>query len=338
MTSAPRTLSRRQLLRTCALGLTALPGMNLLAQTAGSAAAWPQRPVSVLVGFPAGTSPDLTARLLADHLAGLMAKQPFVVENRPGAGGNIATAALARATNNHTIGVLINGNMTIAQLLNPNVGFDPQTDLAPIALIGSAPYVLTVNADLAKGLDAQAFLNKAREAGQSWNYGSPGMGTVAHLGMELLKNRLNLQTTHVPYKGNPEAIQAVISGEIQMSLLPPATALAQQKAGKVALIGITSAKRSALTGDLPSLQEFGAQGLDLEVWNAVAAPASMPQAMQAQLRQAVAQALALPEVQAKLREQGWLVGDTSEQALRQRIEADALALGNIIREQNIRLE
>ncbi|WP_347485088.1 tripartite tricarboxylate transporter substrate binding protein [Vandammella animalimorsus] len=331
-------LSRRQLLRSSALGLAALPGLHWPLASAADHASWPSRPVTLMVGFPGGTSPDLTARLLAEHLGQFLAnRQPLVVENRPGAGGNVATAALARARDEHTIGVLINGNMTIARLLNPKLGFDPHKDLAPIALIGTAPYVLTVNAALAKDLSPAQFLAKAREAGSQWNYGSPGIGTVAHLGMELLKSRTGITPVHVPYQGNPQALQAIVSGEIQMALLPPATALAQQKAGTVALIGITSAARSPLTGELPSLQELGVQGLDLEVWNAVAAPAHMPEAIQAQLREAVGKALALPEVKQKLLAQGWVVQDTSVAALRQRIAADTQALGDIIREQDIQI-
>ncbi|RMX06040.1 tripartite tricarboxylate transporter substrate binding protein [Corticibacter populi] len=333
----PFRTDRRQLLRQALAGLATLP-LARLGQAAGAAAAWPSQPVKVLVGFPGGSSPDLTARLLVEYLAPVLSAQPVIVENRSGAGGNIAAAALARASDQHTISVMINGNMTIARLLNPKLGFDPLTDLAPIALIGSAPYVLTANAQLAQGLEPAQFLDKARQAGDRWNYGSPGLGTVAHLGMELLKSRTGIAPLHVPYQGNPQALQAVISGEIQMSLLPPAMALAQQKAGRVALIGITSATRSALTGNLPSLQELGAKGLDLEVWNAVAAPATLPPEIQARLREAVTEALAIPEARQKLLEQGWVVGDTSAKALRDRIAADTEALGTIIREQHIRID
>lgn len=330
------TLHRRRMLQTSAAGLLvwSVAGLSA-AQTTSS---WPQRPVHILVGFPGGSSPDLSARLLAEPLRKAFGQYAFVVENRAGASGNIAAANLARASDQHTISVMINGNMTIAKLLNPQLGFDPQRDFAPIALIGSAPYILAVHPELAKGLSPQELLAQAQAVGSAWNYGSPGLGTVAHLGMELIKSRTGIQAQHVPYQGNPQAIQALLSGEIQMSLLPPAMALAQHKADKLALIGITSSARSVLTGDLPTLNELGVSGLDLEVWNAVAAPADMPLAIQAQLSQAIATILAEPAMQQQLREQGWVVSDTSPAALRQRIAADTQALGAIIQEQGIRLD
>ncbi|MDO4704789.1 MAG: tripartite tricarboxylate transporter substrate binding protein [Comamonadaceae bacterium] len=339
--SASPAWPRRRFLRAGAASMLA-PSLPLAALAADGkpAAAWPSRPVTVLVGFPGGSSPDLTARLLAERLREATGAS-FVVENRPGAAGNIAAAALARATDHHTISVMINGNMTIARMLNPQLTFDPLTAFAPIALVGTAPYVLATPVALAQGLDAAGWLAKARAEGSRWNYGSPGVGTVAHLGMELIKSRLGLAPVHVPYQGNPQALQALLAGEIQLSLLPPALALAQQKAGKLALIGITSAKANPLTGDLPTLQSLGAQGLDLEVWNAIAAPAGMPEAVQAQLRKTTAEVLADAPVRQKLLEQGWVVGgaegDTSADALRRRIAADTEALGAIIREQNIRI-
>ncbi|THU01504.1 tripartite tricarboxylate transporter substrate binding protein [Lampropedia puyangensis] len=339
MSISHATTNRRHFLQASSLGLAAWAvGTPQFAIAQEGAAAWPQRPVHVLVGFPGGSSPDLTARVLAERLSQTLNNQAFVVDNRAGASGNIAASALARATDNHTISVMINGNLTIAKLLNPKLNFDPLKDFAPIALIGSAPYVLAANAELAQGLSPAEFLAKAQNAGSAWNYGSPGLGTVAHLGMELIKSRAQLQAIHVPYQGNPQAMQALIGGEIQMSLLPLAMALPQQKAGKLALIGITSAKRNTLTGDLKPLQELGMQGLDLEVWNAVAAPANMPQSIQEQLRHAITKVLAEPDTQKKLLDQGWVVAGTSAEALRQRIAADAQALGAIIQEQNIRLD
>lgn len=337
MHTTPSSVDRRQFLQTSALGLLAAASPSW-AQTPAATSTWPKRPVHVLVGFPGGSSPDLTARLLTEQLGKTMGGQPFVVDNRAGASGNIAAAALARANDQHTISVMINGNMTIAKLLNPQLGFDPLTDFSPIALIASAPYVLAVHPDLAKGLSGEEFLAKAKAAGSSWNYGSPGLGTVAHLGMELVKSRTGIEAVHVPYQGNPQAMQALIGGEIQMSLLPPAMALAQQKAGKLALIGISSASRSVLTGDLPTLAELGVEDLNLEVWNAVAAPASMPEAIQAQLGAAITAVLAQPQTRQQLLEQGWVVSDTSAAALRQRIQEDSATLGAIIREQDIRLD
>ncbi len=171
------------------------------ASLAQAADAWPSKPLRIVVGFPAGSSPDLTARALAEPLEKALG-QPVVVDNRVGAGGNIGADAVAKATDGHTIGLMINGNMTIARLLNPGVRYDPLKDLAPVSLVGVAPLVLTAPAG-APGADARAFLDAARSAGDKWSYGSPGVGTVGHIGMELLKSRAGIAPVHVPYPGYP---------------------------------------------------------------------------------------------------------------------------------------
>ncbi len=186
--------TRRSLLA----GAAALAGLAPLAQ-AQAAATWPAKPLRFIVGFPAGSSPDLTARALAEPLEKALG-QPVVVENRVGAGGNIGADAVAKATDGHTIGLMINGNLTISRLLNPALRYDPATDFAPVSLIGVAPLVLVAPAG-APGADARAFLDAARGAGSKWSYGSPGVGTVGHLGMELLKARTGMAPVHVPYPG-----------------------------------------------------------------------------------------------------------------------------------------
>ncbi|HYF16446.1 MAG TPA: tripartite tricarboxylate transporter substrate-binding protein, partial [Ramlibacter sp.] len=179
----------------------ALAQQQKAARPAPAAPNWPTRPVRLLVGFPGGSSPDLTARTLAEPLSKALG-QPVVVENRPGAGGNIAADLVAKSTDDHTIGVMINGNMTIAKLLNPATPFDPLRDLAPISLIGTAPLLLTAPVN-APGGNAQEFFLAARNAGNKWSYGTPGVGTVGHIGMELLKTKTNIDPVHVPYPGNP---------------------------------------------------------------------------------------------------------------------------------------
>ncbi|RYY66070.1 MAG: tripartite tricarboxylate transporter substrate binding protein, partial [Comamonadaceae bacterium] len=249
--------------RRAALALAlAAASSPLLAQTqarksaaAPAAAPWPTRPVRILVGFPGGSTPDLVARTIAEPLSRALG-QPVVVDNKPGAGGNIAADQVAKATDDHTIGVMINGNMTIAKLLNPATPYDPIKDLAPISLIGSAPLLLTAPAN-APGANALDFFVAARNAGNKWSYGTPGIGTVGHIGMELLKTRTNIAPVHVPYPGNPQVINAMISGQIQLALLPPGLAAPQIRAGKLRAIGVTSPGRSPLVPEYPSLDELG---------------------------------------------------------------------------------
>ena len=318
---------------TLVLALAALGGSAFAqAPTAG----WPSKPLKIIVGFPGGSSPDLVARTLAEPLAKALG-QAVVVENKVGAGGNIAAQAVASAMDGHTIGVMINGNMTIARILNPKVAYDPLKDLAPISLIGTAPLALTAPAQ-APGATAQEFLAAARASGDRWSYGTPGVGTVAHIGMELLKTKARLQPVHVPYPGNPQVINALISGQIQLALLPPAMAAAQARAGKLRVIGLTSSNRSTLVPEFPSLAEGGVKDFHLEIWNAAAAPRSMPAPVVARLSGLLSEIARSPEVRAKLFAQGWQVAGTSAEGLANRIATDTQLLGGVIRSVGITAE
>ena len=323
-----RNWNRRQ---TCGLLFAALAALT----QAASAADWPSRPVHLIVGFPAGSSPDLTARALAEPLSRALG-QPVVVDNKVGAGGNIAADAVAKATDGHTLGLMINGNMTIARILNPKVPYDPLKDLAPVSLIGTAPLLLTVPAGTAGETPAQ-WLEQARRAGNRLSYGSPGVGTVAHLGMELLKQKAGIDPVHVPYPGNPQIINAMLGGQVQLALLPPGLAMTQVKAGKLRAIGTTSSGRSALVPEAASLAEAGVKNYQLEIWNAVAAPASMPAAQVRQLSGIVSDIVRSPEMRQRLFQQGWQVVGSSPEGLKNRIDADTRALGDIIRQQKIEL-
>ena len=330
MSSASRpALCRRSVLSLACL--TALSGgLALPAQ----AEQWPSKTLHLIVGFPAGSSPDLTARALAEPLEKILG-QTIIVENKVGAGGNIAGEAVAKATDGHTFSVMINGNMTIAKLLNPAVRYDPVKDLQPVSLIGVAPLVLVAPANAPEG---KAFFEAGTAAGSKWSYGSPGVGTVGHLGMELLKSRSTLKPVHIPYPGYPQVFNGIQSGDLQLSMLPPALAMSQIQAGKLRGIGVTSAARSTLAPGLPSLQELGVQNFELEIWNAVAAPRSMPQAHVQKLSAAISEIVRSADMRAKLTAQGWQVVGSSPEGLANRIKQDVTTLGSIIREQNIRAQ
>ncbi|MES3004402.1 MAG: tripartite tricarboxylate transporter substrate binding protein [Pseudomonadota bacterium] len=301
------------------------------------APAWPTKPLRILVGFPGGSTPDLVARTISEPLSKALG-QPVIVDNRPGAGGNIAADLVAKATDDHTIGVMINGNMTIAKLLNPATPFDPLKDLAPISLIGTAPLLLTAPAN-APGHNAEEFFLAGRNAGNKWSYGTPGVGTVGHIGMELLKTKTQIDPVHVPYPGNPQVINAMISGQIQLSLLPPGLAAPQIRAGKLKAIGVTSINRSSLVPEFPSLDETGVtRGFQLEIWTAAAAPQSMPKPIVARLSKLISEIARTPEVRAKLFQQGWQTAGTSAEGLANRIKADTALLGGVIAMRGIKAE
>lgn len=334
----PHPLARRGLL---ALALASACGAVMAQKDATPATpGWPAKPLRIIVGFPPGSSPDLTARTFSEPLSQALG-QPVVVENKVGAGGNIGADAVAKAQDGHTIGLFINGNLTIAKLLNAHVPYDPVKDFAPLSLIGVSPLVLTApvnQPDVPAGADARAFLQAARTAGDRWSYGTPGVGTVGHLGTELLKARTGIAPVHVPYPGYPQVATAMLGGQLQMALLPPALAQAQARAGKLRLIGVTSAGRSTLAPEVPSLAEAGVRDFQLEIWNAFAAPASMPAPVRARLSRVIGEIARSPEVRAKLFQQGWQAIGSSAEGLANRIQADTATMSRVIREQGIRAE
>lgn len=327
----PLQRGRRRLVQAVAasLGLSSLGWAHGLvwAQTA-----WPSRPVRLLVGFPPGSSPDLMARTIAEPLAQALG-QPVVVENRPGAGGNVAADAVARADDGHTLGLLINGNMTIAKILNTATPYDPLTDLAPVSLLATSPLVLTAGAQVPG--DAAAILAAGRAAGARWNYGSPGVGTVAHIGMEMFKGAAGWQAVHVPYSGNPQVINAMMQGDVQVALLPPGLAMPQVQAGKLKAVGLTSAGRSALVPQVASLAELGLSGFQMEIWNAVAAPARMNPKHIQRVSAALAEIVRRPEIRDKIFAQGWQVAGTSAEGLANRVRVDTARMRDVIERHNI---
>nr|WP_201496014.1 tripartite tricarboxylate transporter substrate binding protein [Rubrivivax sp. A210] len=313
------------------LGLGPGTGRNARAQ---GAAAWPTRPLRILVGFPGGSTPDMAARALAEALAPLLG-QPVVVENRPGAAGNLAADAVAKAGDDHTLGVVINGNLTSAPLLNPRLPYDPARDFSLISLLATAPLVLVASVDLPPGA---AFLAAARAAGERWSYGSVGLGSVGHLGMELFKAAVgNTQPVHVPYNGNPAVVTALLGGQIQMALVPPGVALPHVRAGKLHAIGLAG-PRSTLAPELAPLAELGLRMAPLEVWVALVAPAGLSQPARARLAREVPALVRGEPTRQRLFVAGWGAQGSSPEGLATRVRDEARLLGEIIRARGIRLE
>lgn len=318
---------RRQLLATTA-ALAAAPGA-LRAQ-----AAWPTQPVKVLVGFPGGSTPDIAIRTLSDGLARALG-QPVVVDNRPGASGNIAAELVAKSTDDHTLGIVINGNLTTARLLNPKLGFDPDRDFTPLSLLTTAPLVLVTPAAQPGGA---AFFDAARQAGDRWSYGSVGPGSVAHLGMEALKARTGLAAVHVPYRGNPQVVTALVAGEVQMALVPPGLALPQVKAGKLRAVGVTGSGRSTLAPDVPPLADAGVKDFELEVWTALVGPARLSRAAAARLALEVPKLMKEPDVRDRLFTGGWRAMGTAPDGLVLRVREERQVMARLIASGRVKVE
>lgn len=301
-----------------------------------AADAWPTRPIRIIVGFPAGSSPDVQARLIAEPLARALG-QSVVVENKPGASSNIAADAIAKAEDGHTVGVLGNGPLTSSKFLYAKLPYDPGTDFAPIALIGTAPLVW-VTAKPTADRSLASFIGQLKADGDKQAYGSVGAGSGGHLGMELLKQALGIQPIHVPFNGGPPILNAIIGGQVQMTLLPASTVAPLVQAGKLEAIAVTSAKRTPLAPTLPSMDEIGAKGVNIEVWNAVMAPARMPAAHQSRLAQELEKILTSREIRQKLFLQGWRVDDPSAKGLAARIKQDTKTYQDIITRNRIKVD
>lgn len=315
-----------------AVGVMAAP-VSVSSQTRADPA-WPRQPVKLLVGFPGGSTPDMAARALADGLAKTWG-QPVVVENRPGASGNIAADAVAKASDDHTLGVVINGNLTSAKQLNPKLPFDPAKDFALLSLLTSGPLVLVTTPDQPGGAE---FFTAARNGGDKWNYGSVGIGSVGHLGMEFLKTRAGgLRAQHIPFNGNPAVVTAMLGGQIQMALMPPGVALPQVRAGKLKAIGLTGG-RSTLAPDVPPLSDFNVRVNELEVWTALVGPAKLSAAAQARVAADLPAVVRSAETRQRLFNAGWQALGTAPDALKSRVRSEAAILGGIILSQGIKAE
>lgn len=333
-------LSKRTALLIAALALPMLAAAQTAPkkpppkEAASAAAAWPTRTVKLLVGFPGGSTPDMAARTLAEPLSRALG-QPVIVENRPGASGNIAADLAAKATDDHTLAVVINGNLTSAKMLYSKLPYDPAKDFTHISLLTTAPLVLVAPINQPSGSD---FFLAARNGGDKWNYGSVGNGSVGHLGMELLKSTAgNLAAVHVPYQGNPQVVTALLGGQIQMALVPPGIALPQIRAGKLKAIGLTSG-RSALASEIPSLADADVRNFNLEVWTALVGPANLSKAAQTRLAQEVPRIIRDSETRQKLFNQGWQAVGTAPEGLTGRIRTETAIMGGIIAMRGIKIE
>lgn len=252
----------------------ALPVLTGAAHPTRAQAVWPERPVRVIVPFPPGSTPDIAARAVAAHFQTALG-QPFVAENRAGAGGNIGTDAVAKATDGHTIGVSINGPLTTAPALNANLPYDPRRDLAPVSLLMRGAQLLLVHPDV-PARDVASFIAHARANPGRMSFGSVGAGSGGHLAMSDIMARAGIELVHVPYRGFPEATLDLIAGRIQAMVVIAAGVLPQVRDGRVRALAVTAEARIPQAPEVPTLAEAGMPDAASYAWIGLIAPAATP--------------------------------------------------------------
>jgi tripartite-type tricarboxylate transporter receptor subunit TctC len=311
-------------------------GLALLPAAARAQAAWPERPVRVIVAFPGGSTPDMAARAVTGHLAQTLG-QPFVVDNRAGGGGAIGTEAIARANDGHTVGVTIGGPGSTAKVLNPALGYDPAVDLAPISLLARLPFVLVVHPSV-PARTLKELMDHARANPGKLNYGSTGPGTLSHLATEDLAAAERFEAVHVSYRGVAQAVLDVVAGRLQMFFAPLAGVAGQVRDGGLRAIAVTGPTRIAQLPDVPTMREAGATGEPVVAWIGMFGPAGMPADRIARLSAECRVALANPEQRRVLEAAGFEPVGSSPADFAALQKAEIERWGALIRRLGIRPE
>ncbi|MGB7541166.1 MAG: tripartite tricarboxylate transporter substrate binding protein, partial [Burkholderiales bacterium] len=281
---------------------------------AGAAVAqtYPARAIRIIVPQSAGGSTDLVARPLAQQLAEAL-KQPVVVENRPGAGSVIGTDLVAKAAPDGYTLLAVAASFSISPALYKQLPFDPVRDFEPITLLSAFPNVLVVQPSLPVK-SVQELIAYARARPGQLNYSSSGVGTGTHLSMELFRHLTGIGMVHVPYKGGAPSVNALLAGEVQVTLATISTALPHVKAGKLRALAVTAAQRSPALPDVPTIAESGVPGYDYSSWVGLLAPAKTPPAVVGRLRAEAARIVHTPQMKTIFaREGAEPVGDTPEE-------------------------
>ena len=302
------------------------------ALASGPAAAddWPSRPIQVVVAFGAGGAADIIARLIGDKLAVALG-QPVIVEDKPGAGGNIGAAAVARA-NPDGYTLLISGSPThsVGPYLYKDLSYDPMRDLPPVAMLAVAPNLLVVNSSIPVKSVAE-LVTLARAKPHSVTYSSAGVGTSGYLAAELLKANAGLDIAHVPYKSGPEAVTGVLSGNVTFMFFTLPSLLPQVEAGQLRALAIASAERSPLVPNVPTIAEAGYPGFDVIAWYGLFAPRGTPASVVSRLSAEIEEALRLGDVRAEMAKLGAEPRYMSPQALTAFVAAESPKWGPLLK-------
>ena len=306
----------------------------LLALTSLSAAAddYPNRPVKLIIPFPAGGSNDVVGRVVAKYLSDKLG-QTVYVDNRGGAGGTIGTEALANATpDGYTLGII-----SIAHAVNPalyKLNYDPIKSFAPISIFATGPNVLVVNPEMPVKSVAE-LLALAKQKPGELNYASAGVGSFQHLGGELFKLTANADIVHVPYKGGGPAMQDVIAGHVKIMFSSLVQTTPFIKSGQLRALGTGGAKRSVVLPDVPTIADAGVPGYVADNWWGIAAPANLPAPIAEKLYKAVQAALKAPELVAQFDREGATIVEMDSAAFAEYIKTEIVKWGRVVKEGHI---
>jgi tripartite-type tricarboxylate transporter receptor subunit TctC len=298
-----------------------------------SAQNYPTQPIKFIVPYTPGTGMDTIARVTGPHLAARVG-QPVVVENRPGASGNIGADLVARApADGHTLMVTAN-TMLMAASIYKNVPYDVLKDFTPITMAAHGTMALVATSN--SGIDSvQALVARAKAAPNKMTYGSPGIGTPHHLGMELFKDVTNTEILHVPYKGTAGAVTDLLGGQIELMFFPIHTAMPHVKAGKMKALAVGSAKRHAAAPDVPTLKEAGVPNVEVEVWYAFFGPKNLPPAILTRVNTELRAILDDAAVREALNKSGLDTESSAPEELRKVVERDFPRWAAVIKKNNI---
>ncbi len=296
-----KTLNQFKRLRRCAVSLATLAALGGLAMSShAQSARWPDKPVRLVVGYPAGGATDAIARLVASRLAEPLG-QAVTVENRPGANSNLGAEYVARAPADGTTLLVYSVAQTINASLYPKLGYDAQKDFVPIGLIAKIPNILVVNTNSPVKTVAD-YVRVAKATPGGVTFASAGSGSSTHLSAEIFKMNAGVNLLHVPYRGSSPAITDLIGGQVQSMFDNAPSALPHIKSGRLRAVAITSARRSNLLPDLPTVAESGFPGFEVHSWFGLAAPAGTPQATVERLNAELGKVLGSADVQQRLQD------------------------------------
>ena len=324
--------------------MTAIPSRRaFLAATGATLAAigtqaqqWPAKPIRIIVPFPPGQSTDILARVMADQLTKTLGQQ-VVAENRPGAGGSIGADVAAKAPpDGYTLVMVTISTHGIAPAIYPRLPYDVQKDFAPIANIGLTPQVLM--ASLKSGISSVQDLITKAKAGGDLNYGSSGNGSASHLAVEMLRSAASIKLTHVPFKGNADALLALQSGDIQLMSDAIPGAVGPVRTGKVKALGIADQRRSPFLPDLPTIAEQGLPGVVAVGWIGLSAPARTPEPILDRISAEVMRILKEPEVLARLNDLAFVPAGESRQQFEAYIALENTKWSKIVRDAGVKIE